>query len=141
MSIPEIIVGLDIVRFLVALWGLLYCSLELHDVIADKNINVRNGVNGIRLAVANNNIQAEQLRLILHCIFIVLAASSLMWPMVDPDGLHLWPRRLVSDRLFLISGTMVLTRKSWLARDARKRILEYSKRRRVTDPPAEEDEA
>jgi hypothetical protein len=104
----------------------------------DRWLVQRTGQNGLRRIVVDVNVRMEQLRLLIHVLFVVLAASSLLWPIDDLMSGHPLPLRLISDRLLLIFATMCLATKSWLARHARHAIVEHSRHRRFTDEVQDE---
>jgi hypothetical protein len=136
LDILTVILIVDVVRFLVSCAGTAFSALEWIDTVNDKRINIRPGINGVRLNVAINNIRMEMLRFMLHLIFMWTAVSSIVWPFSHaaycgvPGAL---PKRLVTDRLLMIVGTLILAMKSWLARRTRKDIEDSSRHRRITD--------
>lgn len=113
---------LDIIRFLVAGSGVLFTSLELHDVMADKRALIRSGRNGSTLLVANNNISNEWLRLLVQVCLLGSAIVAVGWPadihnpQVVPMSVH---------RILMILGTIFLTTKSWKDRHVRAALKEY----------------
>ena len=133
VSIPELIFFIDIVRFIIACWGALYSGMELHDCVKDRLLVEKSGRNGAFMTTAQSNVTAERIRFVMHLLFAVLAASSIVWPIINDAHHHPWPRRLVTDRLMLIALTMMLTTKSWLARLARHEVMETLQHRRFTD--------
>lgn len=131
----NVILGLDVFRFLVAMFGVLWTSLELHDTVLDRRVLKKSGLNGAKLLVANSNVQNEALRLTLQFIFLFMATMGLISPLPTGGKIKL----VAAYRLLFIVQTGILTWKSYIDRHVRYELLHHwlheatLQRRRKTD--------
>lgn len=131
-NLLEVLLWVDVLRFVIVIWGGMYTFLELRDTYTDRQLLRRRGLNGPLKVVAESNIRHEQLRLLIHVLFLWTAVSSILWP---ADQTHPHVVRLIFDRFALIMASIALAVKSWLSRVQREDLLKYeiAQKRRVTD--------
>jgi len=120
----KVVLVLDILRFMIAAFGTLAGSLELHDTFIDQKEVRESGKNGPRLLIVRTSISNEALRLVVHLIFLEFAITSLAAPLPAVVW-NLHPIPALVNRILQIVGTICLTVKSYTDRYVRARLREY----------------